>query len=144
MTDWRNAASEEAQADLDRLAQVTIGFAESLLDEDGDFLPFPIVIRSNGDVTRVGTPPMPETADAEDVATRIVTLFRDRAASIRALAIGVNGRAPNRDLDAIEVRLEHHDGVSLTLLVPYRRDPLDDSFEYEAPIVREREGVIWA
>jgi hypothetical protein len=144
MADWRDIASKEAQADLDRLAQVSIGFAESLLDEDGDFLPFPIVIRANGEVTRVGTPPMPDEADAEDVANRIVSLFRDRAATIRALAIGVNGRAPNRDMDAIEVRLEHAEHVSLTLLVPYRRDPLDDSFEYEAPIVRERDAVIWA
>jgi hypothetical protein len=144
MADWRDTASDEAQADLDRLAQVSIGFAESLLDEDGDFLPFPIVIRANGDVTRVGTPPMPETADSEEVADRIVTLFRDRASSIRALAIGVNGRAPNRDMDAIEVRLEHHDGISLTLMIPYRRDPLDDSFEYEAPVVRERPPVVWA
>jgi hypothetical protein len=144
MADWRDTASNEAQADLDRLAQVSIAFAESVLDDDGDFLPFPIVIRANGDVTRVGTPPMPESADSEDVADRIVALFRDRAAGIRAIAIGVNGRAPGRDMDAIEVRLEHHDGISLTLMIPYRRDPLDDSFEYEAPIVRERASVIWA
>src|SRR3978361_2517831 len=49
MADWRDTASEDTQADLDRLAQMSISFAESVLDEDGDFLPFPIVIRTNGE-----------------------------------------------------------------------------------------------
>jgi hypothetical protein len=144
MADWRDSASEDAQADLDRLAQMSIGFAESVLDEDGDFLPFPIVIRTNGEVVRVGTPPMPESAGDDEVIDRIIELFQKRAETIRALAIGVNGRISERDTDAIEVRLEHRDRIGLTLRIPYRRDPLDDSFEYEAPVVRESPRVIWA
>jgi len=79
----------------------------------------------------------------QDVVDGIVDLFRDRRNSIRALAIASDVTIPSEQVDAIEVRLEHRDGIAITVLVPYRADPLDDSYEYDEPRAQEGEHVIW-
>lgn len=145
MTSWRDSTSEEAQNDLDRLADATIAAARNFLDRNGEFIPFPMAIKADGELALIGLqqPETPEIPLSQDVIDGIVDLFRDRRDSIRALAIGADVRLASEDLDAIEVRLEHREGVSLSVLVPYLRDSLDESYEYEEPRVQVGEPVIW-
>ncbi|HEY2642847.1 MAG TPA: hypothetical protein VGI56_03750 [Galbitalea sp.] len=146
MTNWREGASEEVQDDFDRLAEVTIAAARNFLDRNGEFIPFPMAVKSDGEVALIGLdqPITPEVPVAEDVIHGIVELFRQRKDSIRALAIGADVQVPSQATDAIEVRLEHRDGVCITVLVPYRLDPLDDSYTYDEPLVEEGTQAIWA
>jgi hypothetical protein len=144
-TNWRDDASEEVQDDFDRLADATIAAARNFLDRNGDFIPFPMVIRADGELVLIGleqpvTPTIPNPAEVID---GIVTLFRDRRDSIRALAIGVEVPVPSEATDAIEVRLEHRDGNAITVLVPYQIDSLDDSYTYEEPRIQDGDRVIW-
>lgn len=146
MTSWRDTTSEEAQNDLDRLADATIAAARNFLDRNGEFIPFPMAIKADGELALIGLqqPETPEIPVPQDVIDGIIDLFRDRRDSIRALAIGADVRLAGEDLDAIEVRLEHREGVSLSVLVPYLRDSLDESYEYEEPRAQVGEPVIWA
>jgi hypothetical protein len=145
MTQWRDSASEAAQDDLDRLADATIAAARGFLDKNGEFIPFPMAIKSDGELALIGLqqPVVPEIPESQHVIDGIVDLFRQRRDSIRALAIAADVRIAGEDLEAIEVRLEHRDGVVLTVLVPYLRDSLDDSYEYESPRVQHGEAAIW-
>jgi hypothetical protein len=145
MNAWRETASEEAQDDLDRLADVTIAAARNFLDRNGQFIPFPMAVKADGELALIGLtqPETPEVPLAQEVIEGIVELFRDRRDSIRALAIAADVQVPSELTDAIEVRLEHRDGISISVLVPYRRDPLDDSYEYEEPRAQVGEAVIW-
>jgi hypothetical protein len=145
MTSWRDTTSEEAQNDLDRLADATIAAARNFLDRNGEFIPFPMAIKADGELALIGLqqPETPEVPLSQDVIDGIVDLFRDRRDSIRALAIGADVRLAGEDLDAIEVRLEHREGVSLSVLVPYLRDSLDETYEYEEPRAQVGEPVIW-
>ncbi|MEJ1229424.1 MAG: hypothetical protein WDM88_00470 [Galbitalea sp.] len=145
METWRETASEEVGDDFDRLAEVSIGAARKFLDENGEFIPFPMAIKSDGELALIGLeqPDTPTTPDAEEVLAGIVTLFRERRNSIRALAIVADVQVPSEATDAIEVRLEHRDGVSITVLVPYQIDPLDDAYLYEEPTVQEGDHLIW-
>ncbi len=146
MTEWRETASEEAQDDLDRLADVTIAAARNFLDRNGQFIPFPMAVKADGELALIGLvqPDAPEYPVAQDVVDGIVDLFRDRRDSIRALAIASDVTIPSEAVDAIEVRLEHRDGIAITVLVPYRVDPLDDSHEYDEPRAQQGERLIWA
>jgi hypothetical protein len=146
MTSWRDGASAEAQDDLDRLAEVTVAAARSFLDRDGAFVPFPMAVKADGELALIGLeqPVTADVPDAGEVMSGIVDLFRDRRDSIRALAIGSNVYVPADDIDAIEVRLEHRDGIGIIVLVEYRRDPLDDSYEYEEPRTEIGRPAIWA
>jgi hypothetical protein len=105
-----------------------------------------MAVKSDGEVALIGLdqPITPEVPVAEDVIHGIVELFRQRKDSIRALAIGADVQVPSQATDAIEVRLEHRDGVCITVLVPYRLDPLDDSYTYDEPLVEEGTQAIWA
>ncbi|HEY5320421.1 MAG TPA: hypothetical protein VIJ76_06065 [Galbitalea sp.] len=145
MTSWRDTTSEEAQNDLDRLADATIAAARNFLDRNGEFIPFPMAIKADGELALIGLqqPETPQIPLSQDVIDGIIELFRDRRDSIRALAIGADVRLAGEDLDAIEVRLEHREGVSLSVLVPYLRDSLDETYEYEEPRAQVGEPVIW-
>ena len=145
MADWRDDASEEVQDDFDRLAEVTLAAARSFLDLEGQFLPFPMAIKTDGVLAPIGLEqPKPPTApDVEEVMDGLVGLFRDRRGSIRALAIGADVLIPEEMMDAIEVRLEHESGLALKILVPYTIDPLDDSYLYEEPRITPGDRIIW-
>jgi len=146
MTAWRDTASEEAQDDLDRLADVTIAAARNFLDRNGQFIPFPMAVKADGELALIGLsqPDTQEFPVAQEVIDGIVTLFRDRRDSIRALAIASDVSILSEAVDAIEVRLEHRDGIAITVLVPYRTDSLDDSYEYDEPRAQQGEHVIWS
>src|SRR5580704_7378064 len=122
MTNWRDDASDEVQDDFDRLAEVTVGAARNFLDQAGDFIPFPMVIKADGELALIGLeqPVTPTVPDVLEVSKGIETLFRDRRDSIRALAIGSDVQVPEEATDAIEVRLEHRDGLAVTVIVPYQ------------------------
>jgi hypothetical protein len=145
MSNWRDTASEEVQDDFDRLAEVTIAAARNFLDQNGDFIPFPMVVKSDGELALIGLeqPVTPTPPDPQEVIAGIVGLFRDRRNSIRALAIASDVEIPAEATDAVEVRLEHRDGPSVTVLVPYQIDPLDDSYLYDEPIVTDAQAQIW-
>jgi hypothetical protein len=145
MNAWRETASEETQNDLDRLADATIAAARNFLERNGEFIPFPMAIKADGELALIGLeqPQTPEIPLSEEVIDGIVDLFRDRRDSIRALAIGADVQIPSEATDAIEVRLEHRDGICISVLVPYRLDPLDDSYEYDEPRAQAGEPVIW-
>ncbi len=146
MTSWRDSTSEQAQDDLDRLADATIAAARNFLDRNGEFIPFPMAVKADGELALIGLQ-QPETAEVpnpQDVIDGIVELFRTRRDSIRALAIGADVRIPDDDIDAIEVRLEQRDGVSMTVLIPYIRDSLDETFEYEEPRAQPGDPFIWS
>lgn len=145
MADWRDDASDEVQDDFDRLAEVTIAAARSFLDLEGQFLPFPMAIKTDGVLAPIGLEqPKPPTApDIDEVVEGLIGLFRERRGSIRALAIGADVLIPEEMMDAIEVRLEHESGLALKILVPYTIDPLDDSYLYEEPRISVGDRIIW-
>ena len=145
MTNWRDGASDEVQDDFDRLAEVTVAAARNFLDHNGDFIPFPMAIKADGELALIGLEqPATETVpDVDEVLGGIENLFRDRRDSIRALAIGSDVQVPEEATDAIEVRLEHRDGLAVTVIVPYQIDPLDDTYIYDEPRIQEGDRVIW-
>jgi hypothetical protein len=145
MTNWREGASEEVQDDFDRLAEVTIAAARNFLDQGGDFIPFPMVIKADGELALIGLeqPVTPSVPNAQNVMKGIVELFRERRGSIRALAIGADVQVPEEATDAIEVRLEHRDGLAVTVLVPYQIDSLDDTYIYDEPRIQDGDRQIW-
>jgi hypothetical protein len=145
MTDWRETASEEVQDDFDRLAEVTLAAARSFLDLEGSFIPFPMAIKTDGVLAPIGSeqPVTPTPPDIGEVMDGLVGLFRERRGSIRALAIGADVLIPDEMMDAIEVRLEHRDGLAIKILVPYTIDSLDDTYLYDEPRVQDGDRIIW-
>jgi hypothetical protein len=119
---WRDTASGQAQDDLDGLLGAVLPFAEQTLAKHGELFPFGAGVDSVGEMRMlaadlaVGEQPL-----SEDVLGVLYDAVRS-AASLRAVAFVADVRVHGGD--AIRVDLEHHEGVTLQVVIPYSRSRL--------------------
>lgn len=129
MSSWRDSASQQCQDDLDGLLNVTLSFARQMLAKGGEFYPFAAAVTVGGE-TRL-TAPEPghddHPASAEILSSLFDALRQDRA-DLRAAAICSDVRLP--DSDAVRVELEHRDGQTMAVLLPYRKKRLGRGIDY--------------
>lgn len=119
--DWRATTSQAAQTDLDDLLKDSIQVAVQGLAHR-DLAPFMLVIARSGErAMRSLAARLPDN----DVGTAINALQSDSDAEdlrARATVLDVSVRQPFVG-DAINVRLEHREGVSIDVLMPYASTP---------------------
>lgn len=120
MTSWRDSASPQAQAELDGLLNPALGFAQQQLEAHGEFFPFAVVVRADGETEMVTARPdahndRPSSADVVAACRSTLAEQRDR---LHAAAVVAEVRLPSGG-DAIRVELEHTEGPALTILLPY-------------------------
>ncbi len=85
---WREAASQEAQDDLDGLVNATLPFAQQMLEGHGEFFPFAAAVTSDGTIELVGTDPGADDRPAStEVLNQLVGGLRDRVGNLRAAAL---------------------------------------------------------
>jgi hypothetical protein len=120
VSSWRDDTSQQAQDELDDLLDVAIRAAQQRLDDAGEFYPFAVTSAEVGDV-EVLTPQVPTgpraVADVAEVFELCWATLRDRAETARAGAVVANVGGP--DGDAVAVALEHRDGPSIEVFLPY-------------------------
>lgn len=131
MTSWRDTASVQAQADLDRLLNPALGFAQQQLEKHGEFFPYAVVVRADSETEMVAS--RPDAADdrppSGDVVDACRTTLAERRDQLRAAAVIADVRLPGGE-DAIRVELEHTEGPALTILLPYSKKRLGRGIEY--------------
>lgn len=123
---------DAARAELDSLLAAALRIAQQHLTQASEFDPFVLVTGSDGrmlsaEIDRSAIGKHPESEEIVDTAT---SQLRGLAASVRATALTLNARLAKERSDAIEVRLEHRDGVSLLVLLPYKRPRFGGRTEY--------------
>jgi len=124
----RLSRQERIQQDLDELLSQSAMLAKALLVRNGEFFPFGATIGKRGKFNLVTPTPEGDRPTSQDVITAVLNDFgsdRDalRATSITALATTESGA------EAVRVELEHADGPSIVIALPYSRKP-NGSFEY--------------
>jgi len=127
-----DALSDAARSDLDALLAAALRIAQGHLQQAAEFDPFVLVLSTDGrllaaDIDRSQMEGHPESAELVEAAT---SQLASLAASVRATALTLNARLAKERSDAIEVRLEHRDGASLVVLLPYRRPKFGGRAEY--------------
>jgi hypothetical protein len=121
MASWRDAASSEAQADLDGLLNAVLPFAEQQLARHGEFFPFGAAISEGGQMALLGGDPgLGERPQSQAVLDLLYQGARDPASGYRAAAFATDLRAEGSD--AVRVELEHREGSVLVVLVPYQQN----------------------
>lgn len=131
MTSWRDNASPRAQADLDALVEPALGFAQQQLAKHGEFFPYAVVIRSDGDTEMIAARPNPddEHPASTDVIDACLVAVTERRDHLRAAAIVADVRLAD-SRDAIRVDLEHSEGAALSLLLPYSKKRFSRDVHY--------------
>ncbi|MDF1478549.1 hypothetical protein PYV02_05560 [Leifsonia sp. H3M29-4] len=146
MHSWRDALSAAAQADIDRLLDSGLRLAQQHLVAASEFDPFAIIVAVDGRLLAVDldTSELGKHPEAEAISLAARAQLRHLAPSARCTALVTNTRLSRERTDAIEVRLEHREGVALIVLLPYKRPKFGGTTQYgEAaayPGVRE----VWA
>ena len=143
MTSWRDSASQSAQDDLDSLLNAVLPLAENLLGKNGEFFPF------GGSVSRQGqaslTPADPglgEHPASDLVLAHLYDKARTNASNARAAAFVADVRANGSD--AVRVELEHQEGATLVVLVPYTRSRFKKTVAFGPISVAHGQPRIWA
>lgn len=121
MSSWRDNASTQAQADLDGLLDVALGFAQQQLNTHGEFFPYAVAVDLDGQAEMIAAridpdDEHPKSTDVIDACVAALTSQRDYT---RAGAVVADVRLASSD--AVRVDLEHVDGHALTVLLPYSK-----------------------
>ncbi len=117
MTSWRDSASPAAQQDLEGLIEPALGFAQQQLAKYGEFFPYAVVVRADGQTEMIHARPdaddeRPASADVIDACR---TTLAERRDQLRAAAV---------------VELEHAEGPALTILLPYSKKWFGRGIDY--------------
>ena len=140
-----DALGDAARSDLDGLLAAALRIAQQHLAEAAEFEPFVLVVGADGrmlaaEIDRSQLEKHPESEEVVEAATaQLVGL----AASVRATALTLNTRLSKERSDAVEVRLEHRDGVSLLVLLPYRRPKFGGRIEYGDTMTYRGAAEVW-
>jgi hypothetical protein len=120
---WRDGVSDAAQTDLDRILDAGLDVARTELGKASEFDPFALFTDADGgllsikqDMGAFGKHP-----DSGAIINDANVKLRKVSASARCTALVVNTRLSAEKTDAIEVHLEHREGASLLVLLPYKR-----------------------
>jgi hypothetical protein len=146
MHSWRDALSAAAQADVDRLLDNGLRLAQQHLVAASEFDPFAIIVAVDGRLLAVDldTSELGKHPDAEAISLAARAQLRHLAPSARCTALVTNTRLSRERTDAIEVRLEHREGVGLIVLLPYKRPKFGGTTQYGEPAAYPGAREVWA
>ena len=127
-----DAVDDAARADLDTLLAASLRLAQEKLAEASEFEPFALVIDLEGRLLAVDldTSALGNHPETDELVDAIEAQLVHLAASTRCISLTLLARIAQPRSDAIEVRLEHHEGGAVLALQPYKRPRFGGRIEY--------------
>lgn len=114
-----------AKAEAEALLNEVLPFAEQMLGNYGEFLPYAGAVRPSGEVVSISGYDGREHPPSKDVIDLLVHGLREGAAAGEYLAtalvydVRVTPPSASEPTDAIAAELEHRDGYTVTVFFPY-------------------------
>ncbi len=143
MASWRDAASKEAQNELDSLLDPALGFARQQLDEHREFFPYAVVVDADGQQRMIAADTGTEQTASADLITILIAALTEQRDQLRASALIADVHLAELKSDAIRVTLEHSEGIALSVLLPYRPRRLGPGIDYGDLQASEAPSFIW-
>lgn len=125
---WRDSVSQTAQDDFDQLTGMALGFATEQITKTGELYPLALAVDVDGNLEPIQPGVAGEHPSASEVAVALVAEAHRRAPDLRAAAFVADVTAQELGGDAIRVLLEHREGATLALYLPYRSTPEGPDF----------------
>ena len=111
---------ERTQQDLDELLGQLAVLAKALLTRNGEFFPFGATIGKRGKFALITPVPESDAPTAHDVVDAILSELLGSRETIRACGIAAMAETES-GADAVRIELEHAEGSSLVIALPYAR-----------------------
>lgn len=119
-----------AREDLTHLLNNAVDVAVELLSETGEFDPFAIAMRENGDMVQIAPEEESGDLDADEVVEKLYGLLKRSRAEYKAIAIVADVTLEDEEDEpmtaAISVSLEHIDDEPINCYVPYEITDKDE------------------
>ena len=122
-------AEGRAESELEQLLNAVIPFAQQMLSKHGEFNPFAAAVSREGRLKFIGIPPHEQNKITEDLIDRLreTLIIGASKGDYRATGIcsdvSVAVTDDGEKSDAVRISLEHLDGQSMNVFLPYRMDP---------------------
>ena len=124
----------DPKTDVETLMNSALPFAERMLSEYGEFLPYGEAMRANGEIVSVGASSGDEHPPSQDLIDILKNGYRESAQSgeykATALVYDIRTIPPSSSekIDAVAVALDHVDDYSVVVIFPYTLEGTDVSF----------------
>ena len=146
----QSQTDELIQDDLNKVIGTALGVAAEQLETHGAFMPVGLVLTHDGDINLVAVAPNEVAGegeeeselDADDMVADLFEALTQQREQNRAAAVVCDIHLPDDSTDAIHVMAEHHTGLSVSAVRPYRHAP--GGWEFGNPFLEAGEQTIWA
>ena len=145
------ASTTQPKADCEIVMNFGLPLVEELLKRHGEFLPFGAVMRPNGEIVCLGAYDGREVPSLAGSFTELIRTLKDafvagaRRQEYMATAlfyeVGVALSSSSERQDAVAVSLNHRDGYSVIVLLPYTI--ADGDVVYDTPHAQPGEADIF-
>ncbi len=139
MSTWRDGIPEEVRIDMDMVLSASVSFAQKMLEGQGAFYPYAVALNEAG-ATEMATVPAAST----DALQHLLDGLSMQRAGLRVGAVVAAVHLDSIESDALRIDIEHREGLSLTLVIPYAKKKLRKKIEWgdmQSMVVDPR---IWA
>jgi len=128
---------------MDALLNAALPFAQQQLAKHGEFFPYGVALSKDGQIGMfagyTGTKRPPST----EVLEILYEGLRSTSEANRGAAVVADVRLKGEGTDAIQVEVEHREGISLRVFLPYRKKRFG-GLETGQMRAEEGERRIWA
>jgi hypothetical protein len=143
VSSWRDSASAECQSDLDSLLNAALPFARQQLAKHGEFFPYGVAMTRDGKITMIAGYTGTERPPSTEVLETLYEGLRSKAEENRAAAVVSDVRLRGEGTDAIQVEIEHREGIALKVFQPYRKKRFGGGLETGQMRAEDGERRIW-
>ena len=137
----RPTREERIQSDLDELLGQLGVLAKTLLIRNGEFFPFGATISKRGRYALVVPVPEADRPTAHDVVDAVFAEIRSTRDTLRACGTVAMATTAS-GVDAVRIELEHCEGSSIVVALPYAKGDLG-AFAYGDLEARRAERRVW-
>ncbi len=151
---WRDSVPEESALDLETLLGTGIASAREQVEQNGGFIPFALVVETEGDLRMLAVAPDSggagtddDLADGEYNADSIIAdlteLLRQQRGGFRAAAVVCDITLVEENTDAIHVASEHRDGSVFAAVLPYWPNAAKAQWEFGELAADSNLPTVW-
>ncbi len=105
---------------MDALLNAALPFARQQLTTDGEFFPYGVAMTQDGQITMVAGYTGTEQPPSTEVLQILYEGLRAQAEQNRGAAVVSDVRLRGQGTDAIQVEVEHREGIALKVFLPSR------------------------
>jgi hypothetical protein len=128
---------------MDTLLNAALPFAQRQLAKVGEFFPYGVTMTRDGQTAMVAGYTGTERPPSTEVLDIIYEGLRSKADDNRGAAVVTDVRLRGEETDAIQVEVEHRDGIALKIFLPYRKKRLGGGIETGEMRAEAGERRIW-